>query len=377
MSLEAPSLTVNIEKRLGSFHLRSTFAAGARELIVLFGPSGSGKSLSLRSIAGLLRPDAGQITIDGTPVFDANRKIDRPPQQRGVGMVVQSYALFPHMTVADNIAFGLRGQRSAERRNRVEELLTLLDLNGLAGRKPHAISGGQAQRVALARALAPNPRLLLLDEPFSALDTAIRVNLRREVIRLKRDLDLTIVFVTHDLREAYALADRIAVFDAGAVLQTGSRDEVFNTPASARVAHLMEVRNVWRGRVTAADACTTMIDTGPFVLRAGAGAWQIGDPIDLCIRPERILLLRPERLPEGESRDSIVTADLVEEVAHGASYTLYFRAGEGTPSDARDVEVDISSHVYDVLDVRSRRRWSLAFPREALHLMRVEGEGAG
>jgi ABC-type sulfate/molybdate transport systems ATPase subunit len=290
-------------------------------------------------------------------------------------MVVQSYALFPHMTVADNIAFGLRDHSRAARRDRVEELLTLLDLNGLAARKPHAISGGQAQRVALARALAPNPRLLLLDEPFSALDTAIRVNLRRELIRLKRDLDLTIVFVTHDLREAYALADRIAVFDAGAVLQTGSRDEVFNAPVSARVAHLMEVRNVWRGRVTVADSLTTTIDTGRFALHAGAGPWQPGDTIDLSIRPERILLLRPERLPAGEVRDSIVTADLVEEVAHGASYTLYFRVGQDTPPDAHDIEVDISSHVYDVLDVRSRRRWSLAFPREALHMMQVEGEG--
>lgn len=370
---ETPSLTVDIEKRLGSFHLRAGFAAGARELIVLFGPSGSGKSLSLRSIAGLLRPDSGQITIGGTPVFDAGRKIDRPPQQRGVGMVVQSYALFPHMTVADNVAFGLRGQSSAERRNRVNELLALLDLNGLAGRRPHAISGGQAQRVALARALAPNPRLLLLDEPFSALDTAIRVNLRRELIRLKRDLDLTIVFVTHDLREAYALADRIAVFDAGAVLQAGSRDEVFNVPVSARVAHLMEVRNVWRGRVTATDGCTTTIDTDYVTVRAGSGPWQIGEPVDLCIRPERILLLRPERMPEGESHDSLVTADLVDEVAHGASYTLYFRAGEDSAAGALDIEVDIASHVHEVLDVGRRRRWSLAFPRQALHVMPVDG----
>lgn len=377
MSLDAPSLTVDIEKRLGPFRLRSCFEAGARELIVLFGPSGSGKSLSLRSIAGLLRPDAGRITIGGAPVFDAALRIDRPPQQRGVGMVVQSYALFPHMTVADNIAFGLRGQSSAARRTRVEELLALLDLTSLAGRKPHAISGGQAQRVALARALAPKPRLLLLDEPFSALDTAIRVNLRRELIRLKRDLDLTIVFVTHDLREAYALADRIAVFDAGAVLQAGSRDEVFNAPVSARVAQLMEVRNVWRGRVVEADDCVATVETDRFAVRAGGGPWQRGDPVDLCIRPERILLLRPERVPAGESRDSIVTADLVEEVAHGASHTLYFRVGGTTSPDGHDIEVDISSHVYEVLDVRGRRRWSLAFPRPAVHIMSVEEARGG
>jgi ABC-type Fe3+/spermidine/putrescine transport system ATPase subunit len=181
--------------------------------------------------------------------------------------MVQSYALFPHMSVAENVAFGLHHLPKRERNRRVEELLQLLGITELARRRPHQISGGQAQRVALARALAPKPKLLLLDEPFSALDAAIRINLRRELARLKRELDLTIVFVTHDLREAYNLADRIAVFDAGRVLQTGTLDDLFNRPISARVATLMEVRNIWRGRVIAGDESTTTVDTGRFILR--------------------------------------------------------------------------------------------------------------
>jgi molybdate transport system ATP-binding protein len=368
-------LNVDFEKRLGEFHLRPRFAVG-RELIVLFGHSGSGKSLTLAAIAGLLRPDRGTIAIDGAPVFDAARGIDVPPQRRGAGMVVQSYALFPHLSVRDNIAFGLHGRPAAERRARVAELVDLLSLHGLEQRRPHQISGGQAQRVALARALAPRPRLLLLDEPFSALDSAIRVNLRRELARLQRELDLTIVFVTHDLREAFNLADSIAVFDGGAVLQAGPRDEVFNRPVSARVAHLTEVRNIWRGRVTHADSRGVRVETERFSVAAGPAAISIDDRADVCIRPERVVLLRPERhAGEEHARDTLVTATVVDEVAHGASHTLYFRMPGGpAPPAGYDIEVDLPALPYEALGVRVRRTWTLALPRAAVHVMRAEDE---
>jgi molybdate transport system ATP-binding protein len=339
--------------------------------VVLFGHSGSGKSLTLRAIAGLLRPDRGCIAVDGRVVFDAGRGIDVPPQRRGVGMVVQSYALFPHLTVRQNVAFGLSGLPGAEQRGRVDALLAMLGITDLAERKPERISGGQAQRVALARALAPRPRLLLLDEPFSALDSAIRVNLRREIARLTRELDLTVVFVTHDLREAYNLADRVAVFDAGLVLQCGAGDDVFERPLSARVAELTEVRNIWRdGRVVSSDERGAVVDAGRFTLRALPGAWTVGDPIDICIRPERVLLLRPDRAPEGDVHDSIIAAEIVDEIAHGAFHTLFFRVGQPAGTSAYDVEVDIAAHPYDVLGVRGRRDWLLAFPATAVHLMR-------
>lgn len=367
---ERPSgLDVDIEKRLPGFHLRARFAVD-RGLLVLFGHSGSGKSLTLRAIAGLLRPDSGRIAAGDVTLFDATRGIDVPPQRRGAGMVVQNYALFPHMSVRENVAFGLGRLAPAARRQRVDDLLHLLSISDLAERRPDRISGGQAQRVALARALAPRPRLLLLDEPFSALDSAIRVGLRRELVRLKRELDLTIVFVTHDLREAFNVADRIAVFDRGRVLQTGPRDEVFSRPVNARVAELTEARNIWRGRVVSGPAGVA-VDTGRMTLRVDAAPAPVGSVVDICIRPERIILLRPERRPRDAARDTVVEAEIVDETAHGAAYTLFFRLAGGPTHGAADVEVDVPAHPYDVLGVSRRRDWLLAFPREALHAMTV------
>jgi molybdate transport system ATP-binding protein len=362
------ALGVDIEKRLGGFHLRPQFAVG-KELIVLFGHSGSGKSLTLRAIAGLLRPDSGRIVIDGTPVFDAGRDIDVPPQRRGAGMVVQSYALFPHMTVRENVAFGLHGVSSAERRARVDELLASLGITELAERRPDRISGGQAQRVALARALAPRPRLLLLDEPFSALDSAIRVTLRRELARLKHELDLTIVFVTHDLREAFNLADKIAVFDRGQVLQVGTRDAVFERPARARVAELTEVRNIWHGRIAEVSDGGVTVDTGRLTVRAGGFPCSAGESVDICIRPERVLLLRPDRLHIDDMQDTVVLAEIVDEIAHGSSHTLFFRLADRPSTREHDIEVDVPSHPYEVMGVRERRTWALALPRRAVHVM--------
>jgi molybdate transport system ATP-binding protein len=364
-------LAVDIDKRLGDFHLRVKFAIG-RELLVLFGHSGSGKSVTLRALAGLLKPDAGCITIDGEPVFDAAHRIDLPPWRRGLGLVVQNYALFPHLSVADNIAYGLGGLEKRAQRQRVDELLERLDLSTLRRRRPHEISGGQAQRVALARALAPQPRILLLDEPFAALDSAIRVTLRREIARLKRELGLTIIFVTHDLREAHNLADSVAVFDQGSVLQVGPRDDVFSRPAKARVAELTEVRNIWPSRIVACDRGTLTIDTGRTVLKAArttANTHGPGEMVDCCIRPERILLVRPERLSAEQALDTLVEAELVEEVVHGAWYTLFFSFAGNPPTRGYDVEVDLPAHPYEVLGVREQRRWALAFPREAVHVM--------
>ncbi|MER3421640.1 MAG: hypothetical protein C4290_14430 [Chloroflexota bacterium] len=229
--------------------------------------------------------------------------------------------------------------------------------------------------MALARALAPRPHLLLLDEPFSALDSAIRITLRRELARLRRELDLTIVFVTHDLREAYNLADRIAVFDAGRVLQVDRRDVVFNHPACRRVAELTEVRNIWSGVVASAGAGHVVVHTPRLTLRASAGPFRPGQRVDVCIRPERVILLRPERHPAEELRDAAITAEIVAEEAHGATHTLFFRL-PGAADVPYDVEVDLPSHPYEVLGVRERWVWTLVFPRAAVHVMpAAEGEG--
>jgi sulfate transport system ATP-binding protein len=210
------------------------------ELLALLGPSGSGKTTLLRLIAGLDQPDAGTIKIDRA---DA---LGRKPKERGVGFVFQHYALFRHMTVFENIAFSLRIRKApkAEVTARVEELLKLIQLESLAGRYPAQLSGGQRQRVALARALASQPRVLLLDEPFGALDAVVRRDLRRWLRQLHEEMNITTLFVTHDQEEAFDLADRVVIMNAGKICQEGTPIEIYRTPATAFVHEFLGESNI-------------------------------------------------------------------------------------------------------------------------------------
>jgi molybdate transport system ATP-binding protein len=353
-------LSVDFEKRLGDFHLRPRFDA-TDELIVLLGPSGSGKSLTLRAIAGLLQPDAGRIELPSGVVFDAITGVDVAPQRRSVGYVVQDLALFPHLTVAENIAFGLHGWPREEQRRRVRELTELMGIEGLEGRLPRETSGGQQQRVALARALAARPRVLLLDEPFSALDAPIRNALRREVSQLRRQLGLLALFVTHDLQEAFALADRVAVYDDGAVLQCGARDDVFRNPASVRVARLLEARNIFEGRVVSKTEAFTEIETPWFKGRTRAeGQLAPGARAALCVRPEHVILLRRER-PHTNAMETTLDVELVDELATGNNHRLYLKV-PGTADCI--IEADVSAHPYQVMGVATRRDWRVALTLE-------------
>ena len=215
------------------------FAAERGEFVTLLGPSGCGKSTLLRCIAGLTEVDSGRILIDGEDV------VPLPPQKRGIAMVFQSYALFPNMTVEQNVAFGLRMKPKGERpgesaiKAKVHELLNMVQLDWLADRYPEQLSGGQRQRIALARALAVEPKILLLDEPFGALDAKVRKELRRWLARLHEEINLTSVFVTHDQEEAMEVADRIVVMNKGVIEQIGSPGEVYENPASDFVYHFL------------------------------------------------------------------------------------------------------------------------------------------
>ena len=202
------------------------------EFICVVGPSGCGKSTLLRCIAGLTPVDSGQILLDGHDIVPLS------PQKRGIGMVFQSYALFPNMTVEQNVAFGLRMQKvkADESQARVREALELVELGNFAGRYPHQLSGGQCQRVALARSLVTRPRLLLLDEPLSALDARIRKHLREQIRRIQQELQLTTVFVTHDQEEALTLSDRIVLMNAGRIVQSGDAETLYTAPADAFAA---------------------------------------------------------------------------------------------------------------------------------------------
>jgi molybdate transport system ATP-binding protein len=352
-------LSVDFEKRVGGFHLRPRFEADD-EMVVLLGPSGAGKSLTLRAIAGLLTPDRGRIEVPDGVAFDSDRGINLPPQSRNVGYVVQNLALFPHLTVAENIGFALSRWPRPDRQRRVAELVVLLGLEGLEARLPRAISGGQQQRVALGRALAARPRILLLDEPFSALDAPVRNALRREVARLRRQLGLLALFVTHDLQEAYALADRIAVYDQGEVLQYGSREAVFRQPVSTRVAQLLDARNIFEGRVVARSEAFVEIETAAFRGRARPDTGlEVGEAAALSIRPEHVILLRRDR-PHSEEVETTLDVEIEDELASGNTHRLYLRVVNAGELTGCVIEADVSAHPYQVMGIGARKDWRVA-----------------
>jgi molybdate transport system ATP-binding protein len=262
-------------------------------LTVLFGPSGSGKSTTLRCLAGLERPERGSIRFGDEIWFDGARGIFLPPQRRRIGYLFQDNALFPHLRVVQNIGYGLGKIPAPERRQRIEEITTLLGLAGLEDRYPRQLSGGQQQRVALARALVCRPRLLLLDEPLSALDAPTREHLRRQLRHWLVELQMSTILVTHDRIEALALGDHLVVFDAGRVSQSGSVQEVFSAPVDRAVAGIVGVDTIERGMIVqVADGLAT-IQVGPKQLIALAPRrWNGGRDaqVYVCIRAEDVLL---------------------------------------------------------------------------------------
>lgn len=229
--------------------LAVTLRCAPGEVLALVGPSGSGKSTILRCIAGLYRAREGRIVCNGVAWYDTARRVHLRPQQRRVGIVLQHYALFPHLTALENVMEALLDYPSKERRQRAAALLTRVHLGGLETRKPAALSGGQQQRVAVARALARAPEVLLLDEPFTSVDRATRARLYQELAELRRDLQMPVVLVTHDLEEAVMLADRLTILAHGRTLQTGAPVEVMTRPDSVEVARLVGLKNIFEAEV--------------------------------------------------------------------------------------------------------------------------------
>jgi len=264
-------------------------AVPAGRVMSLLGPSGCGKTTTLRMVAGLERPSAGRIVVGEDVVADERRHL--PPEARGMGMVFQSYAVWPHMTVFENVAFPLRLRRAPDLRSRVTAILETVQLGALAGRYPSALSGGQQQRVALARALVAEPRLLLLDEPLSNLDARLREELRSEIRRLQQELGVTALFVTHDQAEALALSDIVCVMRAGRIEQTGTPQEVFSRPANRFVAEFIGWRNLLPVRPAGPGAVvvegrTVRVEAVP----AEAPGGEAAEPLWLAVRPEDLQL---------------------------------------------------------------------------------------
>ena len=355
---------LDVTLALGDFRLAPSFQVGPG-ITVLFGQSGAGKTLTLEAIAGLLTPDTGRIAIHDCPVFDATTGLNVPPYDRRLGYVVQSYALFPHLTVAQNVAYGVFDLPRAEREQRVDGLLRTLGIQDLADRRPARISGGQAQRTALARALVRRPHALLLDEPFAALDEGVALTLRRELRRLVRDLDLPVLMVTHDLTEASHIGDRIAVMDAGQVLQVGDRPDVLQHPRTSRVARLLGIANVLEGKVSRSDNGIA-VNTPIGQLQTAQTDITQG-PVRVAIRADQIILTRPER--QSDDRPNTLDIQITDEADFGHSRTLYARLANAAESSAPTLEIQIAPHPYQVMGVATRRHWRVHIPPEAVHVM--------
>jgi molybdate transport system ATP-binding protein len=358
-------LEVAIHKRFNGFRLDVAFTTG-NELVVLFGPSGAGKSLTLQMIAGTIQPDVGRIVIDRQAVYDSTQRLVLTPQARHVGYVPQRYALFPHLTTADNIGFGLIDVSPQERIRRVNELAALFGLQGLERRRPHELSGGQQQRVALARALAVQPRLLLLDEPFTALDAPLRGALRQELAQVQARSGMTVVMVTHDLTDAFALGQRIVVYDAGQVVQQGTREEVFFHPATHRVAEFVGTVNILPAVVEGNDAATLWLQWQGRRIATALTPFAPGTPVYICLRPTQILIVRPDRLEE-RKRENMFPCTIVNEQMQGEMYILSLRL-EGSPA-AHDLEIALPAYVYHRLMLDTEKQVLVEMRRQALHVI--------
>ncbi len=363
---------ISIHKRLGEFELAVEFTASENQIIVLFGPSGAGKSITLGAIAGFIAPDAGRIVADTRVLFDSDQRINVLPQQRRIGLVKQDLALFPHLTVEQNIAYGLFREPASWQHDRVQDLLRLMNLDGLAARYPAQLSGGQQQRVALARALAPNPQLLLLDEPFSSLDAPTRTQLRDELLRLQRQIKIPILFVTHDLGEAYFLADRIAVIDAGKILQMDTPGEILSRPCCLTVARAIGVKNILAGTIEASDDKGCRVRVGGMTLNALPCALEPGTRVQICLRPERVMLLRPERVKES-SDENALHGEIVRAMNDGMTATLFFRGldlrlGAEATQDY-DIQIELPVYIYERLGLAQKRQWMVSLRKNAIHLI--------
>jgi molybdate transport system ATP-binding protein len=349
--------------------LHADFECAPGEVLVLIGPSGSGKSTILRAIAGTYRPAHGRVAVAGETWFDSVAGLNRPPHRRAAGMVFQNYALFPHMTALGNVMAAMGGHPPAERRRRAVELLELVHLGGLDARRPAELSGGQQQRVAVARALAREPKVLLFDEPFSAVDTATRQRLYREIAELRRVLAMPVVLVTHDLDEAVMLGDRMTVLHRGRTLQSGAPLDVVRRPASVDVARLVDMRNLFTGVVEGAraDGAVTLLRWGSHVLEAaGRPDLEADTRVAWGIRAADIVLHRRDRPSRGE-RENPLFGDVVSFVPLGETAEIAMRVdGAG---DDHPLHLSVSIHVARRNGIGPDTRIGVSLIADGIHLM--------
>lgn len=341
-------------------------SCAAGELLAIVGPSGAGKSTTLRVIAGLHRPHKGAVLCAGECWLDTARRLDLKPHQRRVGLVFQDYALFPHMTALGNVMAAMGHVPGGERATRATALLARVHLAGLEDRRPAELSGGQQQRVAVARALARDPAVLLLDEPFSAVDRATRRRLQAELATLRQSLAIPMVLVTHDLDEAVMLADRMVLMHRGRGLQTAPPAEMLSRPASAEVARLLDLRNLFAGTVISHEPMVTRLSwAGRLVEAAPAPDFAAGQAVDWLIGAGGVVLHRRGRPSAGE-RENPVTGSVVSLLPLGEEMRVTLDVGD--PAGGR-LSFTLPRHVVQRNGLTLGEACTVSLLRDALHVM--------
>jgi len=363
--------SAGLEVRLaqaGPIALDVELECAAGEVLALVGPSGSGKSTVLRCIAGVLRAREGRIAAGGEAWFDSRSGVALPPGERKVGFVFQNYALFPHMSAQANVEAAMGHVAAADRAGRARALLDRVNLKGLESRRPAELSGGQQQRVAVARALARDPRVLLLDEPFSAVDRSTRQILYRELATLRRDLAMPVVLVTHDLDEAAMLADRMSILHRGRTLQAAPPHDLMARPANSLVARLVDLKNVFPGRVLAHDeaAATTFVEgLGQRLECRLDRRFQPGAPVHWAVPGSHVILHRRDRPSRGE-RENPVRGTIADFLPLGENASTVIRV-EATGESLR---VTFPLHVARRNGLEAGAEVVVSLLRDGIHLMK-------
>ena len=338
------------------FSLDLEFQASAG-VTVLFGPSGSGKTLTLDCIAGFVRPDEGRILLDDEILFDGAAGVHRPPQERNCGYVFQNYALFPHMTLRENLAFAAERRPRLERHRRVNDVIERFHLQDAAGRRPHEVSGGQRQRCSIARALIGEPKLLLLDEPAQGLDAPLRSELYEILRQVRADFKTPVLLVTHDLDECFELGEEMLILREGRIVQSGAPRRILDQPANLEVARLLGKFNLLPAEIRALDPGrnTSRVQVGEYELDGPYFPGHLkGDRVTLCVRPEQL----KASARNGKPGRNQIPADLNRTVEKPHGMRLEFSGG---------IAVDLPQEEYE--RERENRDWVIEFPSDSLRVL--------